>query len=85
MLFPQSERPQVIPSKGVSENIYSSNPNIESNVINLSPGVLIEVFLVIPAKAGIQFFKLFWTPGPVLDSDPGFAGVTVWATQFLLS
>jgi hypothetical protein len=32
---------------------------------------------VIPAKAGIQSFTLFWTPA--------FAGVTVWKTRFSLS
>ena len=43
---------------------------------------------VIPAKAGIQSFQSFLDPGACpgsrirsgTGSDPGFAGVTLWAT-----
>jgi len=33
---------------------------------------------VTPVKTGAvsSYFKMFWTPAPVPDSDPGFAGVT---------
>jgi hypothetical protein len=37
----------------------------------------VEILVVIPAKAGIQVFHLFWTPA--------FAGVTVWTDKISLS
>jgi len=37
----------------------------------------VEIIGVIPAKAGIQYFKALLASAPVLDHDPGFAVVTV--------
>jgi hypothetical protein len=32
-----------------------------------------------------SLLRFFWTPAPALDSDPGFAGVTVFGIQLPLS
>jgi hypothetical protein len=47
---------------------------LDINVIDLSPSAPAWTPDVIPANAGIQTFKVFWTPA--------FAGVTVWGIEF---
>jgi hypothetical protein len=41
-----------------------------------------EVYGVIPAKAGIQSLQALLDPAACPGLDPGFAGVTVLATRF---
>jgi hypothetical protein len=47
------------------------------NAVDLSIGTsIMETVNVIPAKAGIQSFRIFWTPA--------FAGVTLWTSIVFL-